>query len=392
MNATVVGTAMAAGLCCILMGMVANFPLALASGMGLNALVATTLVTATGSWQTAMGLVVLDGILILMLVLTGVREAVVSAIPKDLKIAISGGIGFFIAFIGLVNAKMVVVPKGTLAVLSSNPLAGMPTVSCGSLKTPEAIVTGIGVLFTSLLLAKRVRGAILLGIILSAVSCVLFGIGRLPTAWEWPSFETFFQADIKSALNLSFLPLLFSLILVDFFDTIGTVTAISDQGRLISKNGTIPRLREILAVDSISATIGGLFGASSVTSYIESAAGVAEGARTGLHSVFVGLFFLLSIFLSPLAGSIPLAATAPALILVGFLMIGQLRNIDFEHLFTAIPAFIIFITIPFTFSISHGIGYGIICYVIIQILAGHYQAVKSIMYLCAAAFLFYFLY
>jgi adenine/guanine/hypoxanthine permease len=389
-NAAVACTAAAAGICSILMGLYANFPIALASGMGLNAIVAYQATALTGSWQAAMGVVVVEGVLILILVLIGVREAVMDAIPLDLRRAIGAGIGLFIAFIGAVNAKLVIVPSETVAILSKNPAAILPPVTYGSLATPETAIALLGLVITACLLAQRVRGAIVLGILFGTAVALVWGVAKLPERLQAPDFSIAFQADLRAALRPALLPLIFALMMVDFFDTLGTATAIAEEAGIEDDNGRIPGLRRLLIVDSLSAALGGALGASSVTSYIESAAGVAEGARTGLHSVFVGLMFLLAIFAAPIAGVVPSAATAPALILVGFLMAVQITRIDFAKLDTAIPAFITLVTLPFTYSISHGIGYGFITYVAIHVLSGRVRDVHPLMYALAAAFAAYF--
>jgi len=384
-------TAAAAGICSILMGLHANFPLALASGMGLNAIVAFQVATAAGSWQTAMGVVVIEGLLIFILVLLGLREAVLEAIPRDLRRAIGAGIGLFIAFLGAVNAKIVVVPPGTVAVLSKNPAAVLPPVSYGSLATPETAIALVGLVVTAWLMARRVKGAIVLGILVCTLIALATGVSKLPEQLRAPSFSIAFQADWRGALRLDLLPLILALMMVDFFDTLGTATGIAEQAGLQDDKGRIFGIRRLLIIDSLSAAIGGAMGASSVTSYVESAAGVAEGARTGLHSVFVGLMFLLAILIAPVAGVVPSAATAPALILVGFLMSSQITRIDFGRLDTAIPAFVTLVTLPFTYSISHGIGYGFITYVAIHVLSGRLRDVHPIMYGLAAAFAAYFI-
>ncbi|HKB38703.1 MAG TPA: NCS2 family permease [Gemmataceae bacterium] len=344
-------TALAAGLCCVLMGLWANFPIALASGMGLNAVVAYQVAEASGSWQIAMGVVVLDGVVVFVFVLSGLREAMLQAIPLDLRRAIGAGIGLFIAFIGAVNAGIV----------KADTVPGKP-VKAGSLAEPEAALAVAGLLVMAVLLALRVRGAIVLGILFGTVVALLCGMSKLPEGLSPPSFEIIGRADVLGALQLSLLPFLFTLVLVDFFDTLGTVTAIAEQSGLHDERGNIPGLRRVLLADAVSASVGGVCGVSSVTSYIESAAGVAEGARTGLHSVFVGLFFLVAILLAPLAAIVPAAATAPALILVGFLMCEQIVRIDFGRRDTAIPAFVTLVTLPTTWSITHGIGYGFLTY------------------------------
>lgn len=385
-------TALAAAICSLAMGLVANFPIALAPGMGLNALVAFQVAHVAGSWQTAMGLVVLDGIVVLVLVMVGLREAVMNAIPADLRRAIGVGIGLFIAFIGAVNARLVVVPNGTVMTLTHDPTAVLPPVTHGTFDAREPLIALFGILLIGFLLYRRTTGAIIVGIVAATIASLAVGVARVPQgAWlRLPQFDTLFQADVAGALAPAFLPLVMAMVMVDFFDTIGTVTAIGDEAGLGGAGGRLPRLTAILGIDAISASIGGLCGASSVTSYIESAAGVAEGARTGLHSVFVGLFFALAAFAAPLAAIVPAAATAPALIIVGFLMAQQIVKIDFSSLDTAIPAFLIFLLIPLTYSISHGIGIGFIAFVGIKLLEGRFRDVHPLMYATAAAFVAYF--
>ena len=391
-EAAAAATAAAAAICTLLMGIGANFPIALAPGMGLNAVVAFQVAGQTGSWQSAMGLVMLNGLLVLALVLVGVREAVMRAIPIDLRRAIGVGIGLFIALIGAVNARLVVIPSSSMAALAANPLAAVPPVTHGSLDAAPPLLALAGLLIIAFLLSKKVPGAIVAGIVSVTAAAVLLGVSQLPTAgWvRMPGFDTVFQADLRSAFAFRFLPLLLAIVMVDFFDTLGTVTAIAETGDLHDRGGGVPRLRAILAVDSLSAIIGGAFGVSSVTSYVESAAGVAEGARTGLHNVVVAGLFGACIFAAPLIAIVPAAATAPALIMVGFLMCGQIVRIDFGALDTAIPAFLILLMTPLTFSISHGIGYGFIAYVGIKVLRGRIRDVQPMMYAAAALFIAYF--
>lgn len=391
-SAAVAGTAAAAAVASILMGLVGNFPLALAPGMGLNAVLVFQVAPAVGSWETAMGLVMLDGLLVLALVLLGLREAVMRAIPRDLRLAIGVGIGLFIAFIGAVNARLVVVPPGSLAALAQSPTSVVPPVTHGSLRAPDAVIALAGVCLTAGLMARRVTGAIVLGIIGSTLLAFTLGIAALP-AGDWvalPRFETFGQVDLRGALSLAAVPLLLSIALVDFFDTIGTATAVAEEAGLVDEQGRIPGLRRVLAVDALAASIGAVFGVSSVTSYVESAAGVAEGARTGLHSVAVGLLFAVAMFVAPLMAVVPAAATAPALIVVGFLMCAQVVRIDFRAPATGIPAFVLLVTIPFTYSIAHGVGFGFITYVVVQLLGGRAREVHPLMLGAAALFAAYF--
>jgi AGZA family xanthine/uracil permease-like MFS transporter len=391
-EAAAAGTAAAAALCTLLMGLGANFPLALAPGMGLNAVIAFQVAGETGSWQAAMGLVVLNGLVVLALVLIGVREAVLRAIPLDLRRAISVGIGLFIALIGAVNARLVIIPPSSIAALGANPLATVPPVTYGSFHAPAPLLAFAGLLIIAFLIAKQVPGAIVIGIVCITGAGLLVGVSQWPSGalLTWPRFDTVFQADMRAVLDVRFVPLLLSIVMVDFFDTLGTVTAIAETGDLHDREGRIPRLRSILAVDSLSAMIGGAFGVSSVTSYVESAAGVAEGARTGLHNVVVAALFGACIFAAPLIAIVPAAATAPALIVVGFLMCQQIVRMDFAALDTAIPAFLILLMTPLTFSISHGIGYGFIAYVGIKLLRGRPGDVQPMMYAAAALFAAFF--
>ncbi len=374
-------TALAAGICCILMGLVANFPIALASGMGLNAVVVGIALKQGSSWQIAMGVIVLDGLVTLLLVLGGLREAILHAIPQALRLASGAGIGLFIALIGLDNAGIV---RATGR--QSDPLAP------GSWHAHDTAVALIGLLITTVLMARKVRGALVIGILATTLVAFPFDVAHMPEHFAMPSFRAAFHADVIGALKWpALVPVLFAVIMVDFFDTIGTATAIAEEAELIDeRTGRIPRIRQLLLIDSLSASIGGLLGASSVTAYIESAAGVAEGARTGVHSVFGGIFFLLTIVLAPVATIVPAAATAPALILVGFLMIAQMARLDFDDLETAIPAFLTMLTIPLTYSIAHGIGYGFLAFVAIKLLSLKPRQIHPLMYATAAAFAVYF--
>jgi len=390
-NSAVACTALAAGICTLAMGLIANFPLALASGMGLNVLIAYTASAATGSWQTAMGIVVLDGLIILVLVVIGLREAMLDAIPLDLRRGMAAGIGLFIALIGCVNSGLV----------SSSGLP-VPPLRPGDFVEPSVLITLAGIAVIAALLSRKVPGAILIGIVACAVASHVWDHFR-PVAIDgsiaesaqpaeaastsiWPSFEIIGQADVFGAMSVQFLPLLLTLLMVDFFDTLGTVTALGDQTGLKDAQARVPGLRRILLVDSASAALGGWFGVSSVTSYIESAAGISEGARTGLHSVFVGLFFLLSVFASPLVALIPPEATAPAMIVVGCLMAASITRINFTQAATAVPAFVTLLLIPASYSISRGIGYGVLTYVAIQVLTLNWRNVHPLLYGAAAVF------
>jgi adenine/guanine/hypoxanthine permease len=390
-DAAVAATALTAGLASILMGLGGNVPIALAPGMGLNAFVAFQVAPVAGGWRGAMGLIVLDGVIVLACVLLGLREAVARAIPVDLRRAIGVGLGLFIIFLGLVQAQIVVVPSSTVAALSEHPGLTLPPVTAGDWSSPGPLIAIVGFIAGACLLALGRAGAMLVAIAVSALLALQTG----HMSWNgaivaWPRFDTVFQADLRAALDWRLVPLLFSLVLVDFFDTVGTVTAIGEAAGLTGRDGMMPRFKQILAIDAVAAMIGGAAGASSATSYVESAAGVAEGARTGLHSVFVGLLFLASMALAPIAAAVPAVATAPALILTGLLMCRDIGRIDVARLDTALPAFLTVIMVPLTYSISHGIGAGFIAYVAIKVLSGHIREVHPLMAATAATFIVFF--
>ena len=390
-DAAVAATALTAGLASILMGLGGNVPIALAPGMGLNAFVAFQVAPMAGGWRGAMGLIVLDGVIVLACVLLGLREAVARAIPVDLRRAIGVGIGLFIILLGLVQAQLVVVPASTVAALSEHPGLTLPPLTAGEWSAPGPLIAIVGFIAGACLLALGRAGAMLVAIAVSSLLALQTGY----MAWNgtivaWPRFDTVFQADIRAALDWRLVPLLFSLILVDFFDTVGTVTAIGEAAGLTGRDGMMPRFKQILAIDAIAAIIGGAAGASSATSYVESAAGVAEGARTGLHSVFVGLLFLASMALAPIAAAVPAVATAPALILTGLLMCRDMGRIDIARLDTALPAFLTVIMVPLTYSISHGIGAGFVAYVAVKVLSGRAREVHPLMAVSAATFILFF--
>ena len=407
-------TALIAGLLTILMGAVANYPLALATGLGLNTFVAVGIASKM-TWAAAMGLVVLEGLIILVLVLTGFRVAVFKAVPAQIKIAISVGIGLFIALIGLVDAGFVrktasgPVPVG-LGVNGN--LVGWPTV-----------VFVFGLILMIGLMVRKVKGAILIGIIGATTAAVIiqkmyniapgFTAGNPPKIVDggWglnipnvpsdivstPKFDFTGQFDLFGAFQLdnvtliAAILLLFTLLLSDFFDTVGTVTAIGHEAGLADKDGNVDNIQKILLVDSVAAAAGGAAGISSNTSYIESASGVGEGARTGLASIVTGICFLLTTFLAPLVAIIPYEAATPALIIVGFLMMTQIKNIDWDDLGIALPAFLTIILMPFTYNISVGIGAGFITHVLIRLFQGRGKEVHALLYLVSGLFMIYFL-
>jgi len=323
-----------------------------------------------------MGIIFLEGAIITVLVLTNIREGVMNAIPLDLKRGIGVGIGLLIALIGLQNARLVVASPATL-------------VAFGKIG-PQSLVAVFGLLATAFLMVKKVKGAFLIGILLSTAAAIVAGLVHLPAslvAGVRPEyFRTFFALDIAGALRLGLLGTIFAFLITDFFDTMGTVVAVGEQAGFMDADGRIPRLKNILLVDSLAAVAGGLFGCSSVTTYVESAAGVGEGGRTGLTSVVTGVLFLLAVFFTPLVAIVPAYATAPALILVGFLLISGVRSISWEDASTALPVFLTIVMIPFTFSISKGIGIGFISYLLLKSLTGKIREIHPLM--AVVAFLF----
>jgi AGZA family xanthine/uracil permease-like MFS transporter len=384
--AVAAGTALVAGLLTILMGVVANYPIAMAAGLGINGAVAFGLVLGQGLTPAgAMGVIVLEGLVVLALVLVGLREAIMKAVPLALKRAIGVGIGLFILFIGFVDAGLIRQPAGDGPV----PVEFVFPNSLG------AVVALIGLVITVVLYVLKVRGALIISILATAVVALLLGFTSLPdTFTATPSFATLGEFDLGNVFTvlgvLTAALTIFSFMLTDFFDTIGTATAIVEQAELTDEKGEIPGVRNLLLVDSAGAAIGGLAGVSSNTSYIESAAGVAEGGKTGLTSVVTGVLFLLAIFLSPLADLIPLQATAPVLILVGFLMAGLIKGIDFSDFEEGFPALLTIVLMPLTFSITVGIGAGFVMYAFVKIVKGKTSEVHPLMWVIAIAFLIYF--
>lgn len=403
-------TALVAGVMSILMGVVANFPLALATGLGLNAFVAFGIAVLPGvSWADAMGLVVLEGLIILVLVLTGLREAVFRAVPMPMKAAISAGIGLFIALIGFVDAGFVRgnAPAPPLTLGVGGELDGWPTV-----------VFVVGLLLVFILFARRVRGAILIGIgIATALAVAIETVLDLgpqvgpdgplsPTGWSLsvpalpdaiarvPDLGLLGQFSLLGSFasigGVTVVLLLFTLLLTDFFDTLGTMVAIGGEAGLLDEEGNPPATTRILVVDSLAAAAGGAAAVSSNTSYIESATGVADGARTGLAAVVTGLLFLATTFLSPLVSLVPYEAAAPALVLVGVLMLASVAQIDFADPAIGIPAFLTIVLMPFTYSIAVGIGAGLVTHALLMAVTGRARQVHALLWLVAGLFVLFF--
>jgi adenine/guanine/hypoxanthine permease len=384
--ATAAATALVAGIMTIAMGVFANYPLALAAGLGINGIVAFTLVLGKGlTWQGAMGVIFWEGVVITVLVVLGLREAIMDAVPLALKRAIGVGIGLFILFIGFVNAGLIVSPQG-----------GVPPVQFVFPAQPGPFVAIAGLLLTIALSVLRVRGALLIAIVATTVLALVVGVSSVPAQFTSPlNFGNFFQLDPLQAftrLGVAVAVLtIFAIMLSDFFDTMGTVTGIAAEAGLARPDGSVPGINRVLIVDSVAAAVGGIAGTSSNTTYIESAAGVAEGGRTGFASVVTGLLFLVAIVLAPIAGIVPPQATAPALIIVGFLMFTLIRDIPVTDIDDGLPALLTMILMPLTFDITVGIGAGFISWVLIRILRGRAREVHPLMWIVSAAFVIFFL-
>lgn len=400
-------TALVAGVMTILFGLVANYPFAMATGLGINAFVAVS-VAPQMSWPAAMGLVLVNGVVVCILVVTGVRTAVFNAVPPALKSAIAVGIGLFITLIGLVDAGFV----------RRLPDAADTTVPVGlgingSIASWPTLTFVVGLIATGILVAKRVKGAILIGVIGTTIFAIVLeaivdagpSMGTNPKGWNlgYPAlpdqvvdspnlslignvnFDAWVQVPIITAVLI-----VFTLVLTDFFDTIGTMTGLGKEAGLVDADGKLPNTGKALFVDGLGAVAGGAASSSSNTVYIESASGIAEGARTGLANIVTGLLFIAAMFFTPLYNSVPVEAAAPALVIVGVLMMAQIREIDFADFTIALPAFLTIVVMPFTYSIANGIGAGFISYVLLRTATGKARGIHPLMWIVAAAFVVYF--
>jgi len=363
----------------LVMAFVANLPFAMAPGMGLNAFFAYTVVQGMGySWQTALTAVLFEGVIFLILTGLNIREAIVNSIPICLKHAISVGIGLFIAMIGLQNAGIIIGDQNTMVTL-------------GKLDNPAVWLSLAGILLISVLLILRVKGAILLGIFIITLIGVPLHITHLPqdgiAGMPPPITPTFLKFDLKSVFNVDMLIVLFTFLFVDMFDTVGTLVGVSSKTNMLDGKGRVPRAKQALFADAIGTTVGALLGTSTVTTYVESAAGVAEGGRTGLTALVVAVLFFLSLFFAPIFLMIPGAATAPALVIIGTFMFSPVLKIDLENYLDAVPVFLTIIMMPLTYSISEGIVFGILSYVLIRLLSGKIRELSPILIILAILFL-----
>ena len=377
-------TALVAGVMTIAMGIVANYPFALAAGLGINAIVAFTLTGRGLSPAGAMGVIVIEGILVTIAVLVGLREAIMNAVPLSLKRAIGVGIGLFILFIGFANGGLIKAGSGTLVTVA------FPT-------TPPQWVFLAGLLITAVLYVRKVKAALVISILLTTVLALLVGVAKIPPSDQLlatPKFDTLGQFDLGQVFStlplVTALLIIFAIMLTDFFDTMGTVTGVAAEAGLTNEDGSVPGVGRVLLVDSLAAVAGGAAGISSNTTYIESAAGVADGAKTGFASVVTGVLFLIAILLSPIALIVPSAATAPALVLVGYLMFTLIKDIPVGDVEEGFPALLTMILMPLTYDITVGIGAGFISWVLIKLVRGKSSEIHWLMWVVSIAFLVFF--
>ena len=380
--AVTTSTCLCAAFGSIMMGALANYPLALAPGMGLNAYFTYTVVKGMGvPWQTALGAVFLSGVIFLLLTFGGIRQKLMGAIPYQLHASVAGGIGLFIAFIGLRNAGIIVPSPAT-------------TVTLGDMHSPAVLLAVFGIILIAVLQAYRIKASMLIGVL----ATLALGILCHQVKWQPSTFnpmairQTAFHLDIRGALKMNALEIIFVFLFVDLFDNIGTLVAVTERAGLIAEDHTIPRLDKIFFADATSTVVGSLAGTSTVTSYIESSAGVAAGGRTGVTAIVTGLLFFVAIFVAPVVGAIPDFATAPALILVGALMVAGAARIDWEEPRVAIPSFLTLITIPLTYSIATGLSFGIISFAVLELATGRGRRQHWMLYLLALLFLSRFVY
>jgi AGZA family xanthine/uracil permease-like MFS transporter len=369
-------TCVSAAIATLIMGLWANYPIALAPGMSLNAYFTYSIVLGRGvPWQTALGVVFLSGCIFLLLTLTNIREHIVNDIPDCLKHGTAAGIGFFIAFIGLRNAKIIIASPATFVTL-------------GKSSDPEVLLAALGLILIAILMARRVGGAILIGIVAIALIGIPLGLTTLPShvfSWPHPS-GTFLKLDFRSAFKLGLGDLVFVFFFVDLFDNVGTLVGVCEQGGFL-RDGKFPRASRALLADAFGTMAGALTGTSTVTSYIESAAGVAAGARTGLGNIAIAGLFLAAMFCAPLVTAIPTYATAPALILVGALMCGSVAKVHWDDFSEAFPAFITLVATPLTFSIATGLSLGLLSYTFIKIGIGKYREISPLIWVLSVLFL-----
>ena len=381
-DAAIASTIWIAALASMAMGVFANYPVALAPGMGLNAFFAYYVCGVLGlHWTVALGAVFFSGVLFLILTVGGIRQAIINAVPRDLKLAISVGIGLFIAFIGLKGTGLIVENSATY-------------VSLGHVTAPTTLLSLFGLLFTAALMARNVHGSILIGIFVTTILAMVLGMTPAPQgigdiiSTSLPHMgETFGQLDLAGAWNYGLVSIIFTFTVVELFDNMGTLIGLTTKAKMVKSDGHIENIDKALTTDAVGTMVSAVFGTSTVTSYIESAAGIAAGGRTGLTALAAGVLFLAALLFTPLIGLVPAFATAPALILVGALLMSEVGKIDFGDFTNALPAFLTIIMMPLTSSIANGFAFGFISYTIMKLFAGQYKKVSWIMYMVSIAFL-----
>ena len=381
-EAAIASTIWIAALASMAMGVFANYPVALAPGMGLNAFFAYYVCGVLGlHWTVALGAVFFSGVLFLILTVGGIRQAIINAVPRDLKLAISVGIGLFIAFIGLKGTGLIVENSATY-------------VSLGHVTAPTTLLSLFGLLFTAALMARNIHGAILIGIFVTTILAMALGMTPAPqglgdiVSTSLPHMgETFGQLDLAGAWHYGLVSIIFTFTVVELFDNMGTLIGLTTKAKMVKPDGHIENIDKALTTDAVGTMVSAVFGTSTVTSYIESAAGIAAGGRTGLTALAAGVLFLAALLFTPLIGLVPAFATAPALILVGALLMSEVGKIDFGDFTNALPAFLTIIMMPLTSSIANGFAFGFISYTIMKLFAGQYKKVSWIMYLVSIAFL-----
>ena len=381
-GAVFVATCIAAAIGCFIMGFLANLPVALAPGMGLNAFFAYYVCGVLGlHWTVALGAVFFSGVLFLILTVGGIRQAIINAVPRDLKLAISVGIGLFIAFIGLKGTGLIVENSATYVAL-------------GHVTLPTTLLSLFGLLFTAALMARNIHGAILIGIFATTILGMALGMTPAPhgigdiISTSFPHMgETFGQLDLAGAWHYGLVSIIFTFTVVELFDNMGTLIGVTTKAKMVKPDGHIENIDKALTTDAVGTMVSAVFGTSTVTSYVESAAGIAAGGRTGLTAVAAGVLFLAALLFAPLIGLVPAFATAPALILVGALLMSEVGKIDFSDFTNALPAFLTIIMMPLTSSIANGFAFGFISYTVMKLFAGQYKQISWIMYLVSIAFL-----
>nr|WP_319230349.1 NCS2 family permease [Draconibacterium orientale] len=382
-HALFTATALSASVATLVMALVARLPFALAPGMGLNAFFAFTVVLGMGhSWQFALTAVFLEGVIFILLTAFNIRELIVNAIPLPLKHAVSAGIGLFIAFIGLQNSGIVINNDATL-------------VGLGDMGSPAVLIALFGIVLTAVLLILKVKGALLIGIFAATIAGIPFGVTHMPEGHLVdvpPSLSPIFMKfEFSQIFTLDMLIVLFTFLFVDMFDTVGTLVGVSSKAGMLDEEGKVPRVKQALFADSIGTFFGAIFGTSTVTTYVESASGVAEGGKTGLTALSTAVLFFIALFFAPLFTMVPAAATAPALVLVGFFMMSPILKIDFENYTESIPAFITIIAMPLTYSIAEGIVFGMLSYVLLKVLTGKMKDISIVMIVLVILFVIKFL-